>query len=688
MRFTEFGLITEMLLNEVNMSPSALKKMAASISAKAGMEFEMIVPDVSVKEYDDDDFVPEPDYDYDQRALDFDSILNFFSGGEGYNSRDEINRLASTFNDQFDDWMNKKADDAWRSDEGREFFDNWADDQFDEETTREDIEERIRDKLGDDADEEEIENLIMAKLAEEKEEWLDNEWDNEKGWVYRNARKQFIENWHDENNLDESNFLSDQGIRYMTDVVDQYDITWPYYTSMEESGGSGQSMGSVAVEFEKIIGRPVTYGDYHSGEFSQTDNYRVEKDTSLEGDSDSDSGLEFISPPLPINEMFDDLDKVIAWAKSKGCYTGDDYHTGLHMNISVQGKGTKDLDYVKLALFLGDEYVLEEFGREANRYCESAMKIIKKVIVNRPDKAKTAFEQMRTNLGYKASAIIHNRATSKYTSINVKDGYVEFRSPGGDWLNADIKLLKNTLLRFVVALDIASDPDKYKNEYGKKLYNLLKPSEFQYYDPEDPINAKGPKKMFDVPGKGRRQLVSVDPPVKQVQYQLLVELFYKTVTGEISKSEFREKLAKVRSMYFSKQKPGTDGKKYWWRVTNPANSAAGIEVVADSQEAAIARAVMPGNYPEWAGVQSALQATPVRPYEEEGRSHPAAQRYAPDSASGSTLYKVYSIDNPETILAAFYARTGDMDGARMQFRNKLRAMGIESPAGYGFAAID
>ena len=63
----------------------------------------------------------------------------------------------------------------------------------------------------------------------------------------------------------------------------------------------------------------------------------------------------------------------------------------------------------------------------------------------------------------------------------------------------------------------------------------------------------------------------------------------------------------------------------WWSVSNPANSFASIEVVADNAEEAIASAILPGNYPDWARVKNTLKATPIRPYEAPKAKEPAAQ---------------------------------------------------------------
>jgi ribosomal protein S20 len=145
------------------------------------------------------------------------------------------------------------------------------------------------------------------------------------------------------------------------------------------------------------------------------------------------------------------------------------------MNVSIPGLSTAKLDYVKLALLLGDEYVLQQFERLSNSYTKSAMQIIKRRVEERPEDVEAMLKQMKNHLDDIATKVIHSGETNKFTSINTKDSYVEFRSPGGDWLSGDIEKVKNTMLRFVVALDAAADPQKYRQEYLKKLYLVLKP---------------------------------------------------------------------------------------------------------------------------------------------------------------------------------------------------------------------
>ena len=134
------------------------------------------------------------------------------------------------------------------------------------------------------------------------------------------------------------------------------------------------------------------------------------------------------------------------------------------------------LDYVKLAIFLGDKYVLEQFDRLSNHYCDGAYKKIgNKVSQMKGDELKAVMNKMKEGLTLAASKIIHTGYTSKYTSINTKEGYIEFRSPGGNYLDDPVEKLTNTALRMALALRIATDETMYKKEYQKALYKLLKP---------------------------------------------------------------------------------------------------------------------------------------------------------------------------------------------------------------------
>ena len=119
MRYQEFNL-TEDELFELNMSPGNLKKMAQGIDARAGMEFELIVPGV---EGDQDEYDSEPDYEADEgfptgRGWTRD-IISFFRGGDMGNSTGTIQRAIDSLNEDFYAWVDEDQEEYINSNEGQ-----------------------------------------------------------------------------------------------------------------------------------------------------------------------------------------------------------------------------------------------------------------------------------------------------------------------------------------------------------------------------------------------------------------------------------------------------------------------------------------------------------------------------------------------------------------------------------------
>lgn len=453
MRYKEIKPLQEQNLFEINMSPKSLEQLASKISARAGLEFEMIVP--NAENNDSDDREIEADYDSDERCSDIDDAVNFFQDGD-FNSRTDMRRLRDAMISDYEDWYSEQLGESW-ADQGLDYLSNY-----------------IRENGSSDdwmqGHEDEDEDAAF-------EEFVNEQWSN-RGHYYDSAREEFDQEHGDD--YGQSEWLDDQGMNMMSDIESNYNITWPHWTS--SYNGSGRTAAEVADSFDNYLGRGVKVGGYH-GVNRNTSAYIVEPDGSLEPDDTDDTGLEFVSPPLSIPEMIEDLKKVAEWAEDEGCYTNDS--TGLHMNISVENFDKENIDYVKLAVLCGDEYILKEFGRMGNTYCASAIGKVKKMIADMPERATDLLAQMKSHLEQGADKAvegttrnIHPNYTQKYTSINLKDNRIEFRSPGGDWLGEyrkDPGKLVNTMLRFVVALDAAMDPQKYRKEYLTKLYKLLNP---------------------------------------------------------------------------------------------------------------------------------------------------------------------------------------------------------------------
>jgi hypothetical protein len=480
------------IIDEVSMSPTSLEKFANSPEAEGmlmGIEFEMCVPNANTG---DDDSYPEPDYDANQSCSSIDEIINFFRSGDYSNmSTREADNLRSEMWDMYLDWSYEAID---RNVDESE-LDNRIRSRLEDEISREEMadlahERWIEEHPDEDGTTDKASREILELTQQIFDQTLDNMMEDTSGseyqYAYDEARQELTDEMREDSDYDQEAWLNDIGVEDMQDAERHWNLDWPY---IEYQSGSGdRDVDQIADDFAEGTGfQAKGYNNYHSGSRSAQQEqgyFIIEPDGSIDAD-EGDAGLEFISPAMPLKDGIEMLKKVQAWAKSEGCYTNKS--TGLHMNISVPNMTIETLDYVKLALFLGDEHVLKEFGRQYNSYAKSAMSIVREKIGQNPENASALLAKMKEHLGAAASKLVHSGVTQKYTSINTKDKYVEFRGPGGDYLDQDLPKLVNTALRLAQSLRIATDDGAYKQEYAKKLYKLVSPSEGEWTDPNNSV---------------------------------------------------------------------------------------------------------------------------------------------------------------------------------------------------------
>jgi hypothetical protein len=448
MRAKEFLLSTVSSLFEVKMNPTNLSKLASKIDAKVGIEFEMIIPDIFVRSEDD---YPENDMDQDIQASSIEDIIDFFS--EDNNDYRYLRKLKNKLQDDYDLELDNIVGNKW-DEEGKKYFKKWV---------RENVPEyEVANTLN-------IEYDDKDKIKLTKKQWnefTELEWKNKShnyNIAYDKFKKELIDN-----EITEEDVLREMGIEWMSDVYDRYDIEWPYQVQMGDD--PEEVFEKFAYDLEKYVSYNVEYSTQYHGNPKSDDTYMIEPDSSISPD-DVGVGIEIVSPPLPLEEVNTEIKNVINWAYDNDAYTNSS--TGLHINISIPGYNIDKLDFVKLVLFSGDDYVLEQFDRVANTFAVSALDKINE-FVTEEDK-ELFFKALKGKLNNIASKIFHIGKTDKYTSINVKDDYVEIRSPGGNWLDKDINEIMNTIHRYIVALDIALDSTKYQEEYLKKLTKLFSP---------------------------------------------------------------------------------------------------------------------------------------------------------------------------------------------------------------------
>lgn len=230
--------------------------------------------------------------------------------------------------------------------------------------------------------------------------------------------------------------------------------------------------GAVSVlrpQLEKLFGNVVVFTEYHQSQ-KDLNTWYIEPDGSLDPGS-NDGAAEVVSPPLRLNSAMQAFSSFTSMAKQLGLYTNQ--YTGLHVNMSIP----KKIDLLKLAIFLGEEYVLGSYGRLNSSYAQSVMQAIRGEPADdlEFDHKITDFDISDPKSLAKLQKIVTRMMGEHFASINfVKsrgNEYISFRQIGGDYLNNADQVM-NTMQRFVHALMIASDPNAYRKEYLTKLAKL------------------------------------------------------------------------------------------------------------------------------------------------------------------------------------------------------------------------
>lgn len=482
MRYHEFKL-SEERLNELKMSPRSLGAFAKSPLAKgiqAGFEAELIFPGLG------GEGEMEPDYDEDPRVHSIEDIIDFFSNDEyGWATSSRVlDRLQEQLQEEYVEWADEdlmsnfreEAEDLIREYIEKHDFD-WDEHALEYLTNElklsdEEAEQvMIAGRAATSTSSSPKEYLAAMEAASAKLDELVEESINEQDSTYDRVLDSYRENTE---YPDESQWLNGQGLDYMSEVANEYSLDWPIWRGSGEEGFDEDNAQQLADDLSKVLGYTVKVSSGYHAQRKDTTSWYFEPDGSLNPDDSEDMPVEIVSPPMELDKALKALNDFFGWAKTHNAYTNSS--TGFHMGVSLPNVGGK-VDFVKLALFLGDEYVLQEFGRQAIGFCESAIKKIKNRVKNNEDRVADAMNLMRKGLiDIAHNSIASDEGFGKYTSINPKGNYIEFRSAGGEDYFKDIPRLRNMLLRYSQSMVVAADPEAEKKDYYKKLYKLIAPA--------------------------------------------------------------------------------------------------------------------------------------------------------------------------------------------------------------------
>ena len=264
LELSQFKKVTESVeqLDEVRMAPSNLMQWATSPEAKgvrAGFEAELIFRDT--QRDDDEDYEMEPDYDQDERCRSISQVIDFFGGGDYGMSSRALNRLQEQLDEAYMEWLDEQmisdfkheAEDLIRKvlvDEGDWDLDNEIQKQLALIDDLTDDQMNAIIQAGERAPKFDTtkEQVLYAEANPLYEKYLDAQEEAEdlldelvqdhltaQDGIYDSALDDFRDNYYID---DDSGFFDDAGLRWMSDVANNYDAEWPYMTGGNSGTGS------------------------------------------------------------------------------------------------------------------------------------------------------------------------------------------------------------------------------------------------------------------------------------------------------------------------------------------------------------------------------------------------------------------------------------------------------------------
>ena len=258
--------------------------------------------------------------------------------------------------------------------------------------------------------------------------------------------------WEEISSTDITPILKELGISSYKDMIEKYNLEFKNYFLIN----------GLEKKFNNFVNPKLKY--------------EIKTDASIKDNNGSAPvgnkiGAEIVSQPQSFEQTIIELEKIRQFILKNG-YTNET--TGLHINVSLPNFDRNNLDYIKLVLLTGDRYVLSQFDRSFNKYAWSSIGKMSHDIKSGHTDLSVVLDAFKQQLTQTAAKMVYLDTNKKEVSIGMKPDRIEFRSPGGNWTETITPdFMKQTVMRFIVALDAALDPTKYQQEYAKKLYKLF-----------------------------------------------------------------------------------------------------------------------------------------------------------------------------------------------------------------------
>ena len=470
---------------EINFNRKNIAQQALNSPIKCGFEAETVFQDVMDRGSDDDDWLYEYNW-YD--------IEEFIRDQEGSGSVD-------TINEAYREWIYEKAYDL----EGDIMQDLVADRKEDEDELNDFVESMLDEDDIEAYKEEELEGMDDEQ-KEEFEDWDFIAWGRQ--YTEEQREDEYIE-WLEEKIRDNGEAL-ETAVETAESEYDHDEWANREYGSwssclgehgiyLYNENGSGEGVGEVAdmlrnwATDNSKVSDDVEHGEYHSSYGTNNDFWRVETDTSI--DADEGTGAEVISPVYDTpKQMLEEMKSLFDWFQKENVETNSS--CGLHITMSLDSEEKEEVNPVKLAVLLGDKYLLSTFGRSNNSYAKSQIESLKKAAQD----LKSSPENTKTIKNIE-NILKKGINPGKFSSINFKDQtdsqtgnqLIEFRIGGGNDYHLNFDTAAKAVIRYAETLSAAYSDKMYNADYVKALFKLI--NSLDEIDAKDIERVKG---RFDV----------------------------------------------------------------------------------------------------------------------------------------------------------------------------------------------
>jgi hypothetical protein len=217
-------------------------------------------------------------------------------------------------------------------------------------------------------------------------------------------------------------------------------------------------------------------------------NYKVDYDSSDSNELGSKTwyivpdgtlgytGMEVISPPLPMPEFVKMVPKMFKWIGTEG-YTNDKCGFHIHMSLKNVPDLQKEIDLVKITMFTDEEYIFKSFKSRLNN--EYVVSVKKKMVSSKSITRAEVKDLIDVKKLEQKVASTHFNAIN-WEGLSDDHGHIEFRYIGGKGYDKQWDKIKTITGQYAYNLNLACNKEFKKKEYFRKMFRVINKAEMKF----------------------------------------------------------------------------------------------------------------------------------------------------------------------------------------------------------------